>query len=96
MKGCCLKEELRSIWKQPSKEEAEKVPDTWLKMANGSGVEKLQDFATTLRDHRVGIMNYYDCRISTGPLEGTNKVITEARLWIPRPRILDAENICPA
>ncbi|MDR3231783.1 MAG: transposase [Synergistaceae bacterium] len=32
-------------------------------------------FATTLRDHRVGIMNYYDYRISTGPLEGTNNRI---------------------
>jgi transposase len=75
MKGYYLKEELRSIWKQPSKEEAEKVLDGWLEMADSSGVEKLQDFARTLRDHRVGIMNYYDYQISTGPLEGTNNKI---------------------
>jgi transposase len=75
MTGYYLKEELRSIWKQPSKEEAEKVLDAWLEMAEGSGVEKLRDFAKTLRDHRVGIMNYYDYQISTGPLEGTNNKI---------------------
>jgi len=35
----------------------------------------LKDFAKTLRIHRHGILAYYDHRISTGPLEGTNNKI---------------------
>jgi len=32
-------------------------------------------FAQTMQDHRKGILAYYDYRISTGPLEGTNNTI---------------------
>jgi transposase len=35
----------------------------------------LKSFAQTLRDHREGILAYYNFRISTGPLEGTNNKI---------------------
>ena len=31
--------------------------------------------ANTLQKHRRGILNWYDYRISTGPLEGTNNKI---------------------
>ena len=33
----------------------------------------LVQFAATLREHREGILAYYDYRISTGPLEGTQQ-----------------------
>ena len=32
-------------------------------------------FAKTLASHRSGILAFYDSRISTGPLEGTNNKI---------------------
>ena len=35
----------------------------------------LQQFAVTLAAHRNGILAYYDCPITTGPLEGTNNKI---------------------
>ena len=35
----------------------------------------LEQFARTLALHRTGILAWYDCRISTGPLEGTNTKI---------------------
>jgi transposase len=35
----------------------------------------LVQFATTLSEHRRGILAYYDYPISTGPLEGTNTKI---------------------
>ncbi len=35
----------------------------------------LQKFAETLVEHRRGILNYYQCPITTGPLEGTNNKI---------------------
>jgi transposase len=35
----------------------------------------LKKFATTLRNYKTGVLAYYDHRISTGPLEGTNNKI---------------------
>ena len=35
----------------------------------------LSKFAKTLDKHREGILAFYDYRISTGPLEGTNNKI---------------------
>ena len=35
----------------------------------------LSKFAKTLEKHREGILAFYDYRISTGPLEGTNNKI---------------------
>ncbi|HZL33918.1 MAG TPA: transposase, partial [Tepidisphaeraceae bacterium] len=40
-----------------------------------SGIRMLQKFAVTLAEHRRGILAYYDCPITTGPLEGTNNKI---------------------
>ena len=34
-----------------------------------------KSFAKTLREHQAGILAYYNFRISTGPLEGTNNKI---------------------
>ncbi len=70
-----LKEELKLIWQQDSREDAEQFFDQWIKMANTSGVKILKDFADTLVGHREEILNYYDCPISTGPLEGINNKI---------------------
>ena len=35
----------------------------------------LLQFADTLEEHQEGVLAYYDCPISTGPLEGTNNKI---------------------
>ena len=39
----------------------------------------LQQFAGTLAMHRIVILAYYGCRISIGPLEGTNNKIKTMR-----------------
>jgi len=70
-----LKEYLRQIWLQPNKEEAEKVLRDWIKTALASGVKMLMKFANTLAAFKSGILAYYDYRISSGPLEGTNNKI---------------------
>ena len=70
-----MKEDLRQIWMQADKETASKVLDDWLRRAEASCIKVLQQFAGTLAMHRTGILAYYDCRISTGPLEGTNNKI---------------------
>jgi transposase len=75
MKAYYMKEELRRIWSEGSREEGEKVLENWLRMGWESGVEMLEKFAQTLEEHREGILNYYESRITTGPLEGTNNKI---------------------
>jgi transposase len=70
-----LKEDLRQIWQQPDKAMAARVLDDWMRRAEASCIKVLQKFAATLAMHRTGILAYYDCRISTGPLEGTNNKI---------------------
>ena len=75
MSAYYLKEELHRVWEQPNREAAEKVFDEWLATAEVSEVSMLVRFAATLREHREGILNYYDSRITTAPLEGTNTKI---------------------
>ena len=70
-----MKEDLRQIWGQPDKETATRVLEDWIRRAEASCIQVLQRFAGTLAMHRTGILAYYDCRISTGPLEGTNNKI---------------------
>ena len=70
-----LKEDLRQIWQQPDKRSARLVLNEWLAQARASGIRFLKQFADTLQAHQEGILNYYDHRISTGPLEGTNNKI---------------------
>jgi transposase len=70
-----LKEYLRQVWLQPNKEEAEKVLSDWTEKAQSSGIKMLMKFAKTLAGYKSGILAYYDFRISSGPLEGTNNKI---------------------
>ena len=70
-----LKEDLRQIWQQKSKAIARLVLNDWIRRADASGLAMLQQFASTLEEHREGILAYYDYPISTGPLEGINNKI---------------------
>lgn len=70
-----MKEDLRLLWNQPDKATASAHLDDWISRAEVSGIRMLKDFANTLKAHRTGILAYYDHRISTGPLEGTNNKI---------------------
>jgi transposase len=70
-----MKEDLRRVWEQPDKKAAQRVLDAWIRRAESSGIRMLKKFAHTLAAHRNQILNFYDYRISTGPLEGTNTKI---------------------
>ena len=70
-----LKEDLRQIWLQPNKEKAQLVLVDWIKRAESSGIKMLMKFAKTIAAFQSGILSYYDFRISTAPLEGTNNKI---------------------
>jgi transposase len=70
-----LKEDLRQVWMQPNKRTARRVLRDWLARARASGIRILRQLADTLEDYQEGILAYYNYRISTGPLEGTNNKI---------------------
>jgi transposase len=70
-----LKEDLRQIWHQKDKATARLVLADWIARAQASGIAMLEQFADTMSEHRKGVLAYYDCPISTGPLEGTNTKI---------------------
>ena len=70
-----LKEDLRQIWLQPDKETAEMVFTDWVKRAQATSIKMLKKFADTLAGYKSGILAYYDYRISSGPMEGTNNKI---------------------
>jgi len=70
-----LKEDLRQVWLQVNKRTARRVLRDWLARARASGIHLLMQLAATLEEYQEGILAYYDYRISTGPLEGTNNKI---------------------
>jgi transposase len=67
-----LKEELNRIWEQVDQEKGGEIFEKWQSTAEESGVGMLKRFAKTLREHRRGILNYYEARITTAASEGTN------------------------
>ena len=77
-----MREDLRRVWEQSNRSAAQRVLDDWIRRAESSGIHRLIQFAHTLAAHRSGILNYYDYRISTGPLarcidwHSTNTVAT--------------------
>lgn len=70
-----LKEDLRQLWSQTTKEAARRFLDGWVCRAESSEIRVLQQMARTLQTHRRGLLAWYDFRISTGPLEGLNNKI---------------------
>lgn len=74
-KAYYMKDELRLFWGQRDKAAAEGFLDGWVRRAEASGIRLLKTFAHTLAAHRTGLLAWYEDRISTGPLEGTNNKI---------------------
>jgi len=70
-----MKDSLRMVWECVDKRDARKILDSWISLADVSGIRMLKNFARTLAAHREGILGWYDYPISTGPLEGTNNKI---------------------
>ena len=74
-KAYYLKEQLREIWSQVYKADAEKVLMDWVGQAKESKVPQLIKMAYTILAHKRGILAWYDCHISTGKVEGINNKI---------------------
>jgi len=70
-----MKEELRQIWKQGSKQAAEAFLKNWAMKAEASMIPMLKKFGYMLLGKRSGILAYYDNYLSTGPVEAINNKI---------------------
>ena len=70
-----LKEQLVDIWEADDEKEALQVMADWIADANWSEIPEMMDFAKTLRNHYLSILNYHYCQITSGPLEGLNNKI---------------------
>lgn len=70
-----LKENLKEIWNQFSKEKAEAVLDEWVKQAMDSKIQPLMTMASTIRAYKPYILAWYDYCISNGRIEGINNKI---------------------
>ena len=70
-----LKEELRLFWAKRTKGAASRFLRGWLRRARESGIKILETMADTLESRRDGLLAWYDHRISSGPMEGTNNKI---------------------
>lgn len=75
MQAYYLKEDLRQFWDQPDKKHASRFLDGWLRRAEATGLTVLQKAARRLELFRFALLNWYDHRISTGPLEATNNKV---------------------
>jgi transposase len=74
-KGYYLKEKLRLVWSEPTREAGERLLREWIEEAEATGVRELLRMAKTVSEHRDGILAYFTHRITSGPLEGVNNKI---------------------
>ncbi|MEI7700546.1 MAG: ISL3 family transposase [Planctomycetia bacterium] len=70
-----LKEDLSQIWQQATRASAARFLTDWCRRARASGIRVLNTMANTLEGYRIGILNWYDDPISSGPIEGINNKI---------------------
>ena len=71
-----LKDLFNSLWDQPDHQQhADGIMNDFLQTAESLNIPALTHFCKTIRRHATGILNWHDCRISSGPLEGLNNKI---------------------
>jgi len=75
MTAYVLKDDLKDIWRQPSRAQALKAWNEWIDRAMTSAVEPLIRFAKRLLSYREGIISHARWRINTSLLEGFNNKI---------------------
>jgi transposase len=73
--GWYLKEELRELWNQPSRQTMEAFLKDWCQKADETAIGQLIKMAKTLRTHASGILAYARHPITSGKLEGINNKI---------------------
>lgn len=70
-----LKEDIRNLWNAKNKKDARIILQNWVDTALRSETPLMHKIANFLDFHEKGILNWFDHRISSGPLEGLNNKI---------------------
>jgi transposase len=86
--GWYLKEELRELWNQPSRQQMEAFLKDWREKATQTAIGQLMKMAKTLRTHASGILAYARHPITSGKLEGINNKIKTLTKWLSRREFL--------
>jgi len=73
--GWYMKEELRELWSQPSRQSMKAFLLDWCAKAEETAIAQLLKMAKTLRTHAAGILAYAEHPITSGRLEGINNKI---------------------
>lgn len=73
-----LKDDLHQLWACEDEHDAEVWLDDWIDWALDTTIEPLRRFARGLRRSARGILNYFTHRITSGPIEGFNNLISRA------------------
>jgi transposase len=74
-KAYILKEHLRHLWEQPDAKRGGAFLDAWIEEARALDNPHFARVATTLQQRRHGLLAYFEHRITSGPIEGTNNKI---------------------
>jgi transposase len=74
-----LKVTFQEFFSQPDKESAEALLNKWYSWARRCRIEPMKQAAMTVHNHRQGILNWFDSRISNGVLEGINSLLQAAK-----------------
>lgn len=74
-----LKVTFQELFSQPDKAAAEVFLKKWHSWARRSRIEPMKQAAKTVDNHRQGILNWFDSKISNGVLEGINSLIQAAK-----------------
>jgi transposase len=70
-----MKENLRDLYNQETREEAELYLQAWCETVEQSGIQDMIQISKTVRRHKQGILSYIDNKITSGVVEGLNSVI---------------------
>jgi len=70
-----LRDALRQLWRYRYRAWGERYFHRWDAWARASGIRQLKRFADSLQKHADGILNYFQYRITQGPIESFNNVI---------------------
>ena len=91
-----LKEELNEVWEQDDEETAQALLMDWITYAESSGVQILHKFAnaSSSRLWNPGLLRPPHLHRATGRHQQQDQNYETPSLWIPRSRILPAENPC--
>ena len=70
-----LKEVFRSFWLCPTRAEARKYFDRWYSWGIRSRLEPVKKVARMCKSRLAQVLNYFDHKITNGPMEGLNNKI---------------------